>query len=42
VIGFGPMTSVQVHTVPMIEWPPGDNIFIFGFSRSAYTAQVIR
>ncbi len=41
-IGFGLMTNVEEgYTFLMNNWRPGDAIYIFGFSRGAYTARAI-
>ena len=40
--GYGLMTTVeQAYAFLMNTWQPGDNIYIFGFSRGAYTSRVV-
>jgi len=41
-IGMGLMTTVeQAYRFLMEQWQPNDNIFLFGFSRGAYTARAV-
>ncbi|SRR6266446_5514181 len=41
-IGLGLMTNVQeAYQYLMNHWRPGDEIYIFGFSRGAYTARAV-
>jgi uncharacterized protein (DUF2235 family) len=43
-LAFGPgltRKAEEAYTYLMDTWEPGDRVYVFGFSRGAYTARVV-